>query len=96
MIQSMNTSKANGDPFKMTRAHVMKAAEVLKAAGWTKSKVRVESAQRWLWLPPGVEAQEGFIPDFGNSITDAAIKASAESLRSMREKQEASARLSLN
>ena len=96
MIQAMNVSRSNGDPWKVTRAHVMKAAEALKAAGWSKRRVRVDGPSRWLWLPPGVEAQEGFVPDFESSITEAAIKASADSLRLMRERQEASARLSLN
>jgi hypothetical protein len=92
----MNVSRSNGDPWKVTRAHVMKAAEALKGAGWSKSKLRVDGPSRWLWLPPGVEAQEGFVPDFESSITEAAIKASEDSLRLMRERQEASARLSLN
>lgn len=96
MLQAMNISKASGDPFKVTRAHTMKASDTLKAAGWSKTRCRIDGDRRWRWLPPGVEPQDGFIPDYENSLTEAAVKAAESTLRTMKARHEASMRLPVN
>jgi predicted P-loop ATPase len=97
VLTGLNQAKANGDPWKLSRAHVMRAAEALKAVGWAKARFKVDGQCKWLWLPEGRQPSEGVVPDCDLSITEAAIEAADKTLRNMRQRQqEHSARLSLN